>query len=109
MPQAAGTQWLAVAPDGRIAATYADKEVVVCDLTTYAPLHTFAGHGSTVLAVNFSPDSLWCVSTARDGNAFVWDARGCATGSTTSTSAPTGCGWRSPPTSRFAWTCAAAR
>lgn len=74
LQQTAGTSWLAVSPDGKLAASCVDKEVWVWSLDTYAHVHTFTGHGSTAQAVEFSPDSRWCASTARDGKALVWDA-----------------------------------
>lgn len=75
LEQSAGTQYLAVSPDGRSAATCVGKSVVMWNLESFAKLHEFTGHTTTVLAVNYSPDSTRCVSAGRDGRAIVWDAR----------------------------------
>jgi WD40 repeat protein len=75
LAQSAGTYWLAVSPEGKLAASCEGSEVNVWNLDDYSRVHSFAGHGSTVMAVSFSPDSRWCVSTARDGKALVWDAK----------------------------------
>ena len=72
--QPAGTHYLAVGPDGRLAAACSDKTVIVWDLEARAQAHTFKGHAKSTLAVNFSPDSRLCVSTGRDGRALVWNA-----------------------------------
>lgn len=72
--QSEGTSYLAVSPDGKLAATCSGSKVLVWNLDTYARVHEFAGHGGAVLAVAFSPDSRSCVSTGRDGKAIVWSA-----------------------------------
>lgn len=74
LAQSGGTQYLAISPDGRGAAACVGKTVVVWDLETFAKRHEFTGHSTTVLAVNYSPDSARCVSAGRDGRAIVWDA-----------------------------------
>ncbi len=68
-----GTYYLAVSPDGRYAAACVGKNLVVWGLDDFAKQREMSGHGSTVLAVNYSPDSARCVSTARDGRAIVWE------------------------------------
>ena len=69
-----GTNQLAISPDGAYVASCAGKKVLVWDLAKGTKVHEFTGHGSTVLAVNFSPDSSLCLSGARDGKAMVWQA-----------------------------------
>jgi WD40 repeat protein len=71
--QGEGTTDLAVSPDGRFAASCAGAKVCVYDLEQRLLLHVFTGHRASALAVNFSPDSLRCISTGRDGRALVWD------------------------------------
>ena len=85
LQQSAGTTWLAVSPDGELAATCEGSEVNVWSLDDYTRVHSFSGHGSAVTAVSFSADSRWCVSTARDGKALVWEAAGGALRCTIST------------------------
>jgi WD40 repeat protein len=74
LQQSAGTTWLSVSPDGKLAASCEGSEVNVWNLDDYTRVHSFAGHGSTVASVSFSADSRWCASTARDGKSLVWDA-----------------------------------
>ncbi len=70
---ASGTYDLAVSRDGRCAAACVGKDVVVWGLEDYSKQRELSGHSSTVLAVNFSPDSKRCVSAARDSRSIVWD------------------------------------
>lgn len=73
--QESGTSDLAISPDGQWLATCSGKKVVVNEWNLQAPSasHEFTGHSTTTLSVSFSPDSKSCVSTGRDGQAFVWN------------------------------------
>ena len=65
-----------ISPDGRwIAATFFNSEhVFLWDLRqARSPRYTLAGHRQSVQSLDFSPDSLFLISTSWDKTAVVWD------------------------------------
>jgi cytochrome c len=65
---------VAVAPDGRVAASAAwDRTVRLWDLETGRQVTELTGHAGNVNAVAFTPDGGRVVSAGEDGTVRVWD------------------------------------
>jgi WD40 repeat protein len=66
---------VAIAPDGRLAASGRDRTVTIWDAATGSALQVFSDGAGRILSLVFSPDGRYLAATNGDQTASVWDLR----------------------------------
>ncbi|KAI0984416.1 hypothetical protein GJ496_007750 [Pomphorhynchus laevis] len=60
----------------RILTSSGDHKIILWDITTAKPIHTFLGHHAEVLNICMSKDELSLLSVSMDKTCRIWDIRG---------------------------------
>ena len=68
------TRWMAMHPDGKVAASSADDRVELIDPETLQLLGELAGHSGGVRHLDWSPDGTRLASVGDDDGIRIWDA-----------------------------------
>lgn len=62
----------AISPDGKLLAGGQGNLVTLWDAATGEEVHSFKGHGNTIVSVAFSPDGTRLISGSRDRTVRIW-------------------------------------
>ncbi len=72
-PGAERVSALAVSPDGRLALSGYDSQLILWDMASGTEIRRLTAHDDLVQTLRFSPDGRYAISIARNGDIRVWD------------------------------------